>query len=527
MRELRSWVTAWLAVGLALAGSGQAWAQDRTDGTPTLDLSEQDRARLPDDAEFHELMGAVRLLSQGRLDLEATMLKAAAQGYTAVVRFMLGERAQLDARGAAGRTAMHIAAANGHCETLGLLVRAGASLNVRDELGLTPLHLAALAGQVDTVDTLLFHGLDASAADDLGLTPLHGACLAGSDRMVAALLKKGADPLAADAYGRTPLDLAPPGEARRQVETALANGPEPAGAQEVRSAVAAFVGALERGDAEELRRLLASEEAARVSAPLPVAKLDCRILGLTIGREGARVPAVMRVEGPAGAPLTLDFVFQLKLVDTQWVVASVRIRSSAETAVSPEAWPTGATASVAAADSGGAPMAAERINQIEADLAQLRLAARAAVPSQYRVMERVRSEYRGLAERLDGAAAAAAPVHWLVHWRCLVGDPEASQECAAVAAGMRTRAERAATREVIDQKLRAEGLKFTIPADEPEQKPLDFDQRFGSLEHLRLVVERVYQPLVAASERWMTEGPQLEAELARLRQESGAGAEGP
>jgi hypothetical protein len=77
------------------------------------------------------------------------------------------------------------------------------------------------------------------------------------------------------------------------------------------------------------------------------------------------------------------------------------------------------------------------------------------------------------------------------------------------------------------QKRRAEGLKFTIPAEAPEQRPLDFDQRFGSLEHLRLVVERVYQPLLSASERWTTEGPQLEAELARLRQELDAGAEGP
>jgi ankyrin repeat protein len=515
-------------VGLAVAGGGQSWAQGRADGIRAPGLSEQDRARLPDDAEFHELMGAVRLLAQGQLDREATMLKASAQGYTAVVRFMLGERARLDARGAAGRTAMHVAAANGHCETLGLLVRAGASMNVRDEFGMTPLHLAALAGKADTVDTLLFHGLDARAADDAGLTPLHAACLTGSVRMVAALLKKGADPLAADAYGRAPLDLAPPGEARRQVETALANGPEPAAAQEVRSAVAAFVGALERGDVEELRRWLASEDGARVSGPLPAAKLDCRILGLTIRPEGARVPAVVRVEGVAGAPLTLGFAIDLKLMDRKWAVSSVRIRSSAEPAVSPEAWPTGAAESAAAAERGSAATTeAERIRQVEADLVQLRLAARAAVPSQYRAMERVRSEYRGLAEQLDGAAAAAAPVHWSAHWRCLVGGQDISEECAEVASGLRARAERAAAREVIDQKLRAEGLKFTIPADEPEQKPLEFDQRFGSLEHLRLVVERVYQPLLAAGERWTREGPQLEAELARLRQESGAGAAGP
>ena len=90
-----------------------------------------------------------------------TLRHAAAAGDLAAVERLLGSQVNIDARDAAGRTA---------------------------------LMLATLQGQTDAVLALLAHGADPNAADASGTTPLQAATAAGHTAIVTALLRYGARP---------------------------------------------------------------------------------------------------------------------------------------------------------------------------------------------------------------------------------------------------------------------------------------------------------------------------------------------
>jgi len=135
--------------------------------------------------------------------------------------------ADVNARDAAGRSALALAAAHCACRTVERLLAAGADARVADCSGRTPLHIAAQKGTPlhNPVPFVYVRPLGfgeganpghpicvrvcQSCCSGLHGEPCPGACsCAGTKVTVAALLKAGADPGAADACGATPRDLA-------------------------------------------------------------------------------------------------------------------------------------------------------------------------------------------------------------------------------------------------------------------------------------------------------------------------------
>lgn len=66
-------------------------------------------------------------------EVSHAMYSAARNGHTEVVRYLLDQGADVDAKGFFGGTGLHWAAINGHRETVELLIARGASLEIRDE----------------------------------------------------------------------------------------------------------------------------------------------------------------------------------------------------------------------------------------------------------------------------------------------------------------------------------------------------------------------------------------------------------
>jgi cytohesin len=133
---------------------------------------------------------------------------AAHQGQAACLKVLLMAGADVDARDAAGASALHKACFNEHVECVRLLVEAGASIGAADVEGSTALHRAAHSGNVDCVRLLIEHKADVRAFDSSRGTPLHNASYAGRRDVLLLLIDAGAAVDAADEAGNSALHLA-------------------------------------------------------------------------------------------------------------------------------------------------------------------------------------------------------------------------------------------------------------------------------------------------------------------------------
>ena len=96
----------------------------------------------------------------------APLRAAASAGARSVVDLLLSRRAEVNARAAAGDTALSIACGRGRGQVAEALLEAGASTGGRDAQGLTPLALAARRGEPALVALLLRWGAsDATAVE--------------------------------------------------------------------------------------------------------------------------------------------------------------------------------------------------------------------------------------------------------------------------------------------------------------------------------------------------------------------------
>lgn len=141
---------------------------------------------------------------------------AAVRANKAMVKLLLANAANVNARGIDGLTPLHgVAGLQGaqfillawidYKEVVELLLANGANVNAKDNYSRTPLHHAAINSPF-IAELLLANGANVSAREDIeGLTPLLASAAAGTTGVAKLLLAKGADVNARDKEGWTPL----------------------------------------------------------------------------------------------------------------------------------------------------------------------------------------------------------------------------------------------------------------------------------------------------------------------------------
>ena len=104
------------------------------------------------------------------------LLWATRFGHADVVELLLANKAEVDAKDAAGRTSLHKAASKGHKDVAKLLLAYKADVNAKSSGDKwTALHYAVNCAQRGVAELLLDNKADVNAKDDRGWTPLYVA----------------------------------------------------------------------------------------------------------------------------------------------------------------------------------------------------------------------------------------------------------------------------------------------------------------------------------------------------------------
>ncbi len=134
---------------------------------------------------------------------------AARSGDVSRVEQLVGQGADVNARGNNDATPLLVAALEGHRAVVELLIDQGANINARNKGGLTPLHAAAYQGHMDVVELLLAKGAKINDANNrFGITPLHAAAEQAHEAVADRLIAKGAKTDLKEVNGYTPLSRA-------------------------------------------------------------------------------------------------------------------------------------------------------------------------------------------------------------------------------------------------------------------------------------------------------------------------------
>lgn len=203
-----------LALGLGMHATAQAGPQPLP---PAWDaaLRERDAAAL---AQLTRAAGGrLPVDGLGVSALEAAIRTSPMADAERLTRAMVDAGADVQQRGASGRTALHMAAAVGCVGCVAELLRAGLPATVQRQDGGTPLHRSRAAVR----PLLLAAGADASARDAQGRVPLHV-----STEPDESLLAPGVD--VRDRWGMTPLHVAALAGSEDDIAWLLAHGADPA-----------------------------------------------------------------------------------------------------------------------------------------------------------------------------------------------------------------------------------------------------------------------------------------------------------
>ncbi|OBT58317.1 hypothetical protein VE04_01787 [Pseudogymnoascus sp. 24MN13] len=111
----------------------------------------------------------------------------------AVVRLLLQNMVDIEAKTSNGQTALHLATLYGKGDLVQLLLENGANSEAKNGDGWTALHMAATTNQEDLVTLLLKNRADIKAESSDGYIALHLAALAGHEAIVQLLLQNGED----------------------------------------------------------------------------------------------------------------------------------------------------------------------------------------------------------------------------------------------------------------------------------------------------------------------------------------------
>ena len=124
-----------------------------------------------------------------RVDREL-FIQACRSSLISVVRQLLAQGVEVDARDTTQCTGLHHAAANGHTKVIELLLGAGALLEVRDANQETPLIAACRRGENNGVAALLALGASLKTQDRVGRSVLVHGIMSGSITTIQLLLSK-------------------------------------------------------------------------------------------------------------------------------------------------------------------------------------------------------------------------------------------------------------------------------------------------------------------------------------------------
>ncbi|GBG33401.1 Ankyrin repeat domain-containing protein 1 [Hondaea fermentalgiana] len=138
---------------------------------------------------------------------DTSLHKAANQGDVEACREILDSgEVDINAPGAAERTALQRAVGGNHMELAKLLIERGADVNKKDKAGRTSLHWAAIGGHHEPVQLLLENGVDINAKTSSGMTALHGI-VEGNRLECANVLIGHHEKVVAGEIQGTPLDF--------------------------------------------------------------------------------------------------------------------------------------------------------------------------------------------------------------------------------------------------------------------------------------------------------------------------------
>lgn len=136
---------------------------------------------------------------------------AAYYGQSEIVRVLLDDKADVQAKDMCGETPLFCSAMNGYTGATELLLKNGAKANVRDDTGETPLIKAAEGGHNSVVKLLLNNKADVNARDSDGSTALYEAAIHGYRETAQLLIASNAEIDVKDNQGETPLFVAAQG----------------------------------------------------------------------------------------------------------------------------------------------------------------------------------------------------------------------------------------------------------------------------------------------------------------------------
>ncbi|KAF3310264.1 hypothetical protein TWF173_009951 [Orbilia oligospora] len=129
-------------------------------------------------------------------------------GHGTVVKLLLENGANIEAKGYSNHTPLHLAVIHKHEAIVGLLVKSGADIEARDIFDHTPLALAAIHGNKSIASLLIEKGADIEAKGDDGCTLLFFAAMNGRVEIVKLLLHNGANSAAKNSLGHGLLSVA-------------------------------------------------------------------------------------------------------------------------------------------------------------------------------------------------------------------------------------------------------------------------------------------------------------------------------
>jgi ankyrin repeat protein len=149
----------------------------------------------PDAANLLLQKGAninVKAEKEGRTPLMYALEGCKTEPGWELIKLLVNAKADVNAKDANGRTALHYACSDGSLEAVTLLLDNGADIEAKDTDGRTPLIEAALLGRVQVARLLIARGANVNAKSEKGWTPLAAAKKKGFAELESLLRSRGA-----------------------------------------------------------------------------------------------------------------------------------------------------------------------------------------------------------------------------------------------------------------------------------------------------------------------------------------------